>query len=889
MVTQHPSPSPQPDTLPPTYVNLFKEQWDRLCPASSLAAVDSPVAYLHALYAFAIGLEGSEDERKNKLTLDKRRPDLASLVIDEAGLTAQVPQLSIINETLARHLAQHLKRNAQEHHADAITRLLRETRYPFALPFELAHRQCWLSLAADKPQLGEISYRISVKLPLGQRAQNLYGVFSHPAYEAQRLMSGLSPAQQSLLTEPFTERPEAGKAQAFFQRHYGAREASLATLHNWLQCTELSADQNDALLACGKYRPVLSANVAAEALPAPLEKPRFQPGAAYVNGPITAASATQPALKVEADPGGAVLLNHTSWNRYERLHRMIRLQRWLQLPFDQLDGLLVSVARCEQECEPSAPVNDNILRALGVYRYLHRRHGLQLQELTALLDELPVRAPATRMSLFDEVFNHPRLPGSPLRVAELDFNPDTPLPDAVRQRLCAALGLHDSADSLGWLLKQVHLHLKPPCPTLTVYCALYRQARIARLFGLSVLDSYHLAELLGGADHTRQLVSPSLRRSNVNVPADLLDVLMQMDWLVGWLKDSRQTVEQLRRQLILDPEAQPAPVRLHLTQLQALVELTRTGLLAQADIDDLTLPQPEANTQAAPIRWHEIIVHGLLHSHPLLKWPAPKELPKGLLKLIENQTLSSDAHRDADLKEEARQAIGKKLGAFYRQLQPLKEKIDALFDTRAHLSYDPALSLQSRKHAARQIIRAASAPSSTRELAHLLLSVPDADVFLGLPVSRQALHTFLLNPEWLSQDQPTSTGLPLTLNTLYLLQRFEHCLNTYGLSEDLLLTYLQRTNAPAAAATSVPRDTAANQQLAAMLNWDLSEVEQLIDHLPTKHVQSMADLDWIIRCHAVAGLTGLSAKALLKAADLHATLFNDDWEHVGAALMASAH
>ena len=72
----------------------------------------------------------------------------------------------------------------------------------------------------------------------------------------------------------------------------------LEELPHWLQKTGLTADQTEALLACGKYVPVLSSNVLASALPTPPAKLRLHDGAAYVNGPITEAGATQSPLSI---------------------------------------------------------------------------------------------------------------------------------------------------------------------------------------------------------------------------------------------------------------------------------------------------------------------------------------------------------------------------------------------------------------------------------------------------------------------------------------------------------------------------------------------------------------------------------------------------------------
>lgn len=867
------------DTHSPTYTRLFKEDWELLCSASSMAAIDSPVAYLKALYVFAQTLENSANGQTGKVTLDQRRPELKALPIDERSLTAVIPQLSIINETLAHQIDTYLTTTAGENRGRSLDTVLGLQRFPFALPFERAHRQCWLSLSAGKPQLGELSYRISLKLPTTQRAQNAYGVIRHPAYEAQRLLCGLSPAQQNLLTEPFLDGSGNLHATEFFARHYGLQEESLREIPHWLHQTELTHDQAQALLACGKDLPVLSGNVSAAALPRRSARRQIHERAAYVNGPITENAQTQQPLSI-----ANAELQNTSWNRYQRLHRMIRLQRWTQLPFEALDALLISVVRREQDADLHQPCNDNTLRALGVYRYLERRYGLPLEGFAAMLDELPVWASGNRLSLYDQVFNHASMPGEKLRVDVPNLALHEALPDNLRHRLCAGLNLGDTPDALHWVIGQARRYLPSPCPTLTFYSALYRQARIARLFGLSVLDSHHVAALLGGTDYTVQLVNPSLRRSGVNAPPDMLDVLMQMDWLVGWLKDTRQSVDQLRRRLVLEPDVQPAQIQAYLNQLDDLVQLTRQGLLAPEDIADLTLPQPEPDTRSAPIPWHALIVQGLLHSHPQLKPSAPTELPRTLVQLIEARTLSLDPDRNATQHAVAKHAITKKLGEFYRQLQPLKDKIDALFSTPSNVPGDPALHLQSRRLAARQIARTATAQSHLDLVKHLLLLLPDAEGLLELAVSRQTLNTFLLHPHWLSQEQTQGSLLKLTLNTLYLLQRFAHCLDTYGLAQDSVLDYLQRANTPSPAGV----DTSATTRLAALLKWEVGEIEHLAAHLPNKQLNTLADLDWILRCHQAVRLTGLCAKTLLKATDLHATLMNEDWRHVGSALITTA-
>lgn len=77
----------------PTYTNLFKENWDDACKIDSIAAIDSPVAYLRALYLFALQLESctslTKKEQTDRILLKKPRPDLATLAIDQQTAQTQ--------------------------------------------------------------------------------------------------------------------------------------------------------------------------------------------------------------------------------------------------------------------------------------------------------------------------------------------------------------------------------------------------------------------------------------------------------------------------------------------------------------------------------------------------------------------------------------------------------------------------------------------------------------------------------------------------------------------------------------------------------------------------------------------------------------------------------
>lgn len=113
-----PPPSPRdkrsaaPETSA-TYQALFNENWNQFCASSSIAAVDSPAAYLRALYLFALQLEQNA-MGANAVKLSERRPDLKALTINQHSVSGQVPMLSIVNETLLKNITSDKDKDAYD-------------------------------------------------------------------------------------------------------------------------------------------------------------------------------------------------------------------------------------------------------------------------------------------------------------------------------------------------------------------------------------------------------------------------------------------------------------------------------------------------------------------------------------------------------------------------------------------------------------------------------------------------------------------------------------------------------------------------------------------------------------------------------------------------------
>ncbi len=831
------TPSPR---VGATYPALFNENWHQYCARHSIAALDSPAAYLRALSLFVIELEKRAD-KNTAVKLADRRPDLKKLVIDAHSVSVQRPMLSIINQMLTDAITQGQPKSAYA--------LLNDARYPFSLPYHFYHQQCQLALSGNTPALGELNYRISRQLPVVARAPNAYGEVLAHNNDIQCLLSGLSPTQLTLLGRSLvSDVANTLDKETFYRDYYNLNQTTdskaLADLGVFLHHTQLDAAALQALLAQKIQKPRISPSCRLETTHAY--------GACYVNGP-----ANHPPLDIDQ----TTLLN-LSTERLDRLQRMIRLQRWFATPFAQLDTLLVSTMRCEAEANTSLLINHNTLRALGVYRYLHRHYGLQAEEFAALVHLLPVHASGEHTPLFDQVFNQT---GTVLPALQLDdqaFNATT------RQQLCAALGLHDTADSLQLLIGQA------PRRSLEQISAIYRHARIARLFGLSVKTCIDLVSMLGQATFAQQLFKPWLRQQPKGA-ADILDVLLHLEWASRWLKERGGSLPLLRHQLLLEPlSLDPVVKRL----IDAFSTHRPPDLPSM--VNDAALPQqPEdergSTEQRLPaVDWVALarrVVHRSRDMH------TADALDKELADVeITHQGETRRSSLIQQAKGKLLPILTKLRGDVWQQYLELKKIINDLQDQGEVLvltKYDFEFL---RLHPS-------SAPSS-HTLGYLILLLPHAADYLQLPINRKALQRFLINPHWLNERYQPNSLLELDWNNLVSMQQFKQCIERYNLSQEQLFDYLEQANTCA---------SDADAQLARLLGWSAEEIKVLSNTLTPACINSMDRLDWVLRCRQTCMDSGLSVDMLLKASQLTTHSTFDEWRAVGeavsSALQSSSH
>ena len=502
-------------TGPITFQSLFNENWSQFCVEGDIAANNSPVAYLRALYGFALELEKTSTH-PNTITLAQRRPDIPELMLDAQSAFGQRPMLSIVNDTLKIYIQQYLdkksaKKNAQE--------VLASEHFPLELPYDLHHHQCLLALDEEKPGLGKLSYLVSFQTPFSSNDAS-YGGTSETRTESQKLLSGFSPEQQKLLTSPYDD--------VVWNAYGSTSKKQLWNVKNFKDLTGLTDDKVEQLLACGKYFPAPSINN--------LWSQRHHYGRLYINK----------TLEPEAVVSGQTFFNFSTV-RLDSALRMVRLHRWTGISFAELDTLITNVDRSSPDLVQG--IGNNTLRALGVHRYISRRYSVQPEEFASFYHDMPTYACGDRDALFDQVFNKTNLPSNPLIENNgKDIDVDASGSKATLDFLKAGLDSSITQDDFLLIVKLSKKHLASFKHDLSSASSIYRQARIAQMFDLSPSECTDLARLLGGEAFCKSLVTGAIRAER-DSGSDIFDVLMAMDWAVDWLKKNNYSVKQWCRLL----------------------------------------------------------------------------------------------------------------------------------------------------------------------------------------------------------------------------------------------------------------------------------------------------------------------------------------------------
>jgi len=904
----------------PTYTDMFQPDWANQCPPDAIEATTSPIAYLADLYREAAAIENDVDDANDankgdqdrRLTLATRRPDLAGMVLDHTALNRIEPTLVLVNDILHTSIRSYLDGISNPKSVDDV---LLETRYPFALPYERYQQQINYVLNRKQRLPGD---------PI-RTADPAYPYFKEPGVHS--LLSdialiqdtGLGPVQQALLVEaPHTVMAESDASQTalgmrrinprdgriqsarsssptdFFKDNFGITDSyALTETQTFCLRTGLTADQLDELLSVGAYAPSLSANVKGEAK---VDGSAF--GSVYIN------AGQKPAISIEStEENGRPVhrLINDSIDHFDRMNRMIRLARWLALPFDEVDQLLTAAQQAEQRATnvvrrraradtlSTHLISQDTLRALGLFQVVRGRFDVPAQDFAAMLYGLGVHARGKTQSQFDRVFNSQAMFSIPLILDDSTFNV-TPANEAERQKidhLCAALGM--TYEMYRFVAKVIEQSWggEPLRWTRELVSAFYRLVKLPRYIGLSTIEALALLELLdrGGSRLVSKLAGVTqIGTYNASANTDTLSVIHALVDCCIWLQDHRWTVTQLCR-LTLPSMTRPVATDAEHNLLRQMYTRLTSALITDSSFAQVgaqaTPTKLEVNAEGEPVyvnasvNWFEEL-SGVIDSGELR--PAAKGLVKYLPQETEESFEQELAHLvrvvlskyelpEEELHPKITNMIMRARGA---QEALLMEGLGSYMNTSADLAKALLFWIQGdRYELLLEVLRVYEAGISAKvAIGDTVLIMLDelskrAELSVHLTLSSEAISQFSKAPEWFDLR-----NADLSVQSVFALSQYATNLRASEQDEETLLNYFRLINTvwPDAEAPDrrLIRDTAAFK-LAGFIRWSVRDVLAVALHLNPEVgvIFTLRELDTLIRLCALSRHTGLDAKALL--------------------------
>ncbi|WP_338926612.1 hypothetical protein IHE33_04370 [Mycetohabitans endofungorum] len=532
----------------PDFKNQFPHtDWQKKAPNGAPEANDGPTAYLTYLYALALKQEKAGDSQRMN-TLADRRPDLGDLIINDAALNEVIPQLQLVNEILAAAIKKsstaEIQDQDQSNDLDAVNKLLATTRYPNNLPYHYGHQQIQAAQSVLGLTLQEVLLPHTGTFP--QRFWTVTDELPKKDVEAlnrlQSMASQLAPEQQKIIREKISDWSK------FYQDNYGEASInanSFAGMNVFTARTGLNVPQVGQLLCttAGGARVVLSENVKGADTAEP-----YSYGACFIH------AGKSESITISKDKvSGVLTLHNLTDDKMDRINRIVRLQKWLELPYEDVDLLVTSAMRAEGRANDALSMSDNTLRVLGVFKYYQTTYGVSAKQFAAWLYEVTPYAITPNTPFFDQVFNASGAFDTSFVVDNQDFvYTDTTGEDGARvQQISTALGLNHRqfllfADKIAH--QQGDFNQSKLNCNLSVVSAFYRFATLARTLSLTAEDLFALLSLIdaGSGVVWKQLAGQPVISSFSSeglVGSDILWLLQALSIITQWQQQNRITTQ----------------------------------------------------------------------------------------------------------------------------------------------------------------------------------------------------------------------------------------------------------------------------------------------------------------------------------------------------------
>ncbi|WP_314420562.1 Tc toxin subunit A [Pseudescherichia vulneris] len=575
--------------------------------------------------------------------------------------------------------------------------------------------------------------------------------------------------------------------------------------------------------------------------------------------------------------------------RMDRINRMVRLQRWLGLSYEETDLLLSACIRAQGTNNTDFTLNAHTLRALGVFRHWQQKYAINAFQFAAVLDEITPYAISPAVPFLDQVFNAPSLFDEPFAITGENVSYTEVTGDSARtvRQICAGLDITQAqfrvlADKVA--AAQGDAQAKTFPLTLPVVSALYRLAMVPRWLGLSFADGAALLSLAGEGDAAWTTLAgvQQLAALSNGQPADgdILDLLMALDAAAEWASDHK--LSWVKNYLTLQPGSDAlAATSATVNFVNGIKQQLPAALLSEQSF--ITVPLPAGSTVSG---WLPVFPD-LIDTSGLVQAAATSDSTITALVTTDIDaagiTFASDADREQAISSlsgiinQARLAQNGIADSALAQMFSTGQSLPPYLlswagDSEYHLLSD---SLAMNNGAA--LTDPSQVPATY--LTDLFALGQRAGISRAFTLTPAALSIFLAHPDWFGVSDTT-----LSLTLLYRFSRYGDWLTVTG-DEDRVLAYLSWVNGD-----TPPDGVQAADALALLLVWESSEVADATAALPGGLAKTVTDVDYVMRLRQLSTETGLSVMPLLATGELvpgGVTETWDAWQSAGESLVAT--
>jgi hypothetical protein len=576
--------------------------------------------------------------------------------------------------------------------------------------------------------------------------------------------------------------------------------------------------------------------------------------------------------------------------RMDRINRMVRLQRWLELPYDQVDLLLTACIEAQGTNNTDFSLNTHTLRMLGVFRHYQQHYHVTAYQFAAVLHHITPYAIAPAVPFFDQIFNSPSLFANPFVIdgAEFDYTAQT----CTTKQICAGLNITEAQFQV--LASQIATAQgKPdssmlPC-SLDVVSAFYRLVMIPRWLGLTFAEGAALFSSLNDTNVWAALAGvPQLAAldSTTKQPeaADILDILMALGSAASWAK--AHNLSWVNNYLTL----QKAPSHLVATTnilnfVNSINQQLSSVLLTEMNFVSVGLPTSQVvSGTPQSIDWMATL-SDLIDKHGLIKPVAPAvdaSVYDTLYEAVTNDIKSKSIAVPTMTSEQIADAATKVVyQAMLTQNGIADSAIAQLFNTSQSLS---TFLLQWAGSTEYQLLSQTLALQGITTVDKISSDYLQALYPLGqraaittqFSLTPAMMSAFLANPTWFGVN-----GTTISLTLLYRFSRYADWL-TQAIKEDSILAYLAYAN------QATPDANQAASMLASLLDWDSTQVNLATQTFGASGIATtVTDVDGVMRLQTLANQTGLSVTPLLATGALTIDSTYSDWQSIGESLVAA--